>query len=188
MFWTDSWNMVARTTTPSINPQVYIVGTRSWAIIDVETQIPCTCFSQHHLRSDTTTGYCILGKPLPGFYLGTHGCEGNGDVPGYRESTGKALVLFFLPSGQVLVLSLQWPGTCSGSSLFSWTCSSGSHFLLWGADLQLWHLTRPCAPKVAPRLTYQPRTRARAQNTDHLTVKISSRKTGVMTPQPNPDL
>lgn len=94
----------------------------------------------------------------------------------------------FLPSDQVLALSLQWPGTCWGSSPFAWTCWSGSHCPLWGADLQLWHLMKPCAPEVAPGLTYQPRTRTGSQNTDHWAVRMYSHKTGVRTSQPHLDL
>lgn len=90
-----------------------------------------------------------------------------------------------LPLDPVLVLSLQWPGTCSGSILFSWTCWSGSHCPLWGTNLQPWHLTRPCAPEVAPGLTYQSRTQT---NDKTLTVKRYSIKTREMTLPPNLDL
>lgn len=176
--------MVERTPTPSVYPHCVHCGYKTWHRDwfrdgDSPYVLFLAQFAIWHCRR-----LPVPRKPRQAS-IRWLSYEVNGGTPGYRECTGAFVTFlpflcFFLPSHPVLVLSLQWPGTCSGSILFSWTCWSGSHCPLSGADLQPWHLRRPCAPQVAPGWTYQPRTQS---NHKTLTIKPYSQRPGVMTPQ-----
>ena len=88
--------MVVRTTTPSINPHVYTVGTRS-CTTDLDAQILHTCFSSPSLRSDVATGCWVLRRHgrAPPWWLPA--VTWTAMCPATGESASKPLLLVCVP-------------------------------------------------------------------------------------------
>lgn len=106
--------MVVRTTTPSVNPHCLHCGYkilchywfRDSGSLYVLFLVQSEIWRYHRLL--------VLRKPRAGFYLVTQSWEVNGGMPGYRERTGKPLVIFLS-----LSLSLSFFTIRSGSAAFS---------------------------------------------------------------------